>query len=171
MTTAALPLSDRARPVVRMVLAAALAVWALDGMFATGFCLTVSPTCTVVRTWQGVAGAVVGRPATFDGGLATFALGLAMHFTVALAWAALYWLAVSRVDALARLAATPLGATIVGAVLGAVVWCVMDFVVLPLTYNPPSPFGTPRWWAMLVGHGIVVGQPLAHGIHPRRVAG
>src|SRR5438270_283158 len=112
-----------------VVFAAAAAVWLLDGLFATGLCLSLSPTCTMVRTWQGVAGALVGRPATFDGGAATFLLGLAMHFTVALTWAALYALVLSRWDVLARLTATTAGAIAAGVVLGAVVWCAMDFVV------------------------------------------
>jgi hypothetical protein len=147
--------------VARRVLLAALAVWLLDGMFATGLCLSVSPTCTVMRTWQGVAGGVVGRPATFDGGAATFALGLGIHFAVALAWAALYGALVARWDGLARFTTHPARAVLVGVALGAVVWCAMDFAVLPLTRNAPTPFGTPGWWRLLAGHLVVVGPPIA----------
>ena len=145
---------------MRRVLAAAGAVWLLDGLFATGLCLSMSPTCTVMRTWQGVAGALVGRPATFDGGAATFLLGLAMHFTVALTWASLYALAVSRWNALARFTATTGGAVVAGVLLGALVWCVMDFVVVPMTLNKPTPFGTAAWWRLLAGHLVVVGPPI-----------
>src|SRR4051794_15761978 len=116
MSATALPLVVRARTGARSVLLAALVVWLLDGLFATGLCLSVSPTCSVMRTWQGVAGALVGRPATFEGGLATFALGLLLHFTVALAWASVYGAAVSRWDSLARLTARP-AAAIAGGVL------------------------------------------------------
>ena len=159
--TAVLSLPARARIGARPVLAAAAAVWLLDGLFATGLCLSLSPTCTVMRTWQGVAGALVGRPATFDGGAATFLLGLALHFAVALAWATLYALAVSRSDALARATATPVRALVAGVVLGAIVWCVMDFVVVPLTRNPATQFGTRAWWLVLAGHLVVVGPPIA----------
>ena len=165
MTTTALPI-PRTRLGARRVLAAALAVWVLDGLFATGLCLSVSPTCTVMRTWQGVAGALVGRPATFEGGVATFLLGLAMHFAVALTWAALYGALVSRWDALARLAARPVGAVLAGVALGAVVWCVMDFVVVPMTRNAATPFGTRIWWIVLAGHLVVVGPPIALLVRP-----
>ena len=165
MTTTALPL-PRIRLGARRVLAAALTVWLLDGLFATGLCLSVSATCTVLRTWQGVAGALVGRPATFEGGAATFLLGLAMHFAVALAWATLYDAVVSRWDTLARRTARPVGAALAGVALGAVVWCVMDFVVVPMTRNAATPFGTRNWWIVLAGHLVVVGPPIALLVRP-----
>jgi uncharacterized membrane protein YagU involved in acid resistance len=162
MTATALPLAPSpARVAGRAVLAAALAVWLLDGMFATGLCLSLSPTCTVARTWQGVAGALVGRPATFEGGAATFALGLLLHFCVALGWSALYALLVARWDALARFTARPANVPLAGAALGAVVWCVMNSLVVPLTRNAPTPFGTRVWWILLAGHLVVVGPPIA----------
>jgi uncharacterized membrane protein YagU involved in acid resistance len=161
MTATALPLPAPARVGARAVLAAALVVWLLDGLFATGLCLSLSPTCTVTRTWQGVAGALVGRPATFEGGAATFALGLLLHFAVALGWSTFYALVVARWDALDRLTARPAGALAAGAALGAVVWCAMDLVVVPLTRNAATPFGTRAWWILLAGHLVVVGPPIA----------
>ena len=166
MTATALPLdrSFSARVAGRAVLAAALVVWLLDGLFATGLCLSMSRTCTVVRTWQGVAGALVGRPATFEGGAATFALGLALHFAVALAWSALYALLVARWDALARFTGRAANAVAAGAAWGAVVWCTMNLVVVPMTRNVPTPFGTRAWWLLLLGHLVVVGPPIAWGV-------
>jgi len=168
MTTTALPLPGRARLGARRVLAAALAVWALDGLFATGLCLSLSPTCTVTRTWQGVAGALVGRPATFEGGAATFLLGLALHFGVALGWSTVYAAVVARWDALARRTARPAAALLAGVVLGAVVWCAMDFLVVPLTRNSATPFGTRAWWILLAGHLVVVGPPITLLVRPTR---
>jgi uncharacterized membrane protein YagU involved in acid resistance len=161
MTATALPLvSPAARVAGRTVLAAALTVWLLDGLFATSLCLAVSPGCTVMRTWQGVAGALIGRPATFQGGAMTFAFGLLLHFCVALEWSALYALLLARWDALARFTRRPANALLVGLVLGTVVWCVMDFLVMPLTRNPPTRFGTRAWWILLAGHLVVVGPPI-----------
>lgn len=160
MTIATVPLSVRARPGVAPVLTAAAVVWLLDGLFATGLCLSLNPTCTVSRTWQGVAGALVGRPAALAGGAAMVALGLALHFVVALAWAALYGALVARWRGLARIAASPGRAVAVGVAWGAVVWCTMSLVVVPLTRNTPPPFGTRIWWILLVGHLVVVGPPI-----------
>ena len=169
MTATALPLvPPAARVAGRAVLTAALTVWLLDGLFATSLCLAVSPGCTVVRTWQGVAGALVGRPATFRGGATTFALGLALHFCVALEWSALYALLLARWDALARFTARPANALLAGLALGAVVWCVMDFLVMPLTRNAPTPFGSRAWWLLLAGHLVVVGPPIALIVRRRR---
>lgn len=148
------------RPSLASVLAAALAVAVLDGLFATGLCMTLSATCTVARTWQGVAAALVGRDAAVRGGAATFALGLAMHGAVALTWAALFGLALARSDVLARAVATPARAALAGVVLGAVVWIVMNRVVVPLTLARTTPLWSRAWWILLAGHLVVVGPPI-----------
>jgi hypothetical protein len=42
------------------------------------------------RALQSIAGGLPGREATFQGGLKTAALGLALHFLIATTWAAFY---------------------------------------------------------------------------------
>jgi hypothetical protein len=37
----------------------------------------------------------------------------------------------------------------------------MDFVVVPMTRNPPTPFGTRGWWLVLAVHLVAVGPPIA----------
>lgn len=78
-----------------------------------------------VRLLQGVAGALLG-PATYDGGLATAALGLAMHFTVAYSATTIFYLASRRFPLLVRWAVPS------GLVYGAVVFLVMFRGVIPL---------------------------------------
>ena len=79
-----------------------------------------------VRMLQGIAGALLG-PASFQGGAATAALGLAMHFCVALtATAIFYWLS-RRIPAMVEWA-------VLSGLLFGVVWLlVMYRGVIPLS--------------------------------------
>jgi hypothetical protein len=170
MSAVPIPLVSRARGSVAVVLTAAAVVWLLDGLYATTLCLAMNPTCTVMRTWQGVAAALVGREAALGGGVATFALGLAVHFTVALAWTTLFWLAATRWEALARFTDAPARAVAVGMAYGVVVWCAMSLVIVPMTRGRATPFGTRAWWILLAAHLTVVGPPIVLLAHPRRAA-
>ena len=82
------------------------------------------------RLFQHIASALLG-PAAFHGGLATAALGLAIHYTITLFWAALFLLAASRLTFLTHYA------VLSGLVYGAVIYILMNYVVLPLTRLPP----------------------------------
>jgi hypothetical protein len=79
-----------------------------------------------VRVLQGIAEALVG-PASYRGGAATAALGLLMHFGVAFAATAVFFVLSRRFPALAR---WPVPA---GLLYGAAVWITMYRVVIPLT--------------------------------------
>ena len=54
-----------------------------------------------MRTFQGVAFALLGQD-SFSRGVASFALGLAMHFAVAFGWVAVYFGAYGALAALRR---------------------------------------------------------------------
>jgi hypothetical protein len=98
---------------------------------------------------------VVGRSA-YDGGAAAAALGLGLHFVIALAAAATFYLA-SRV--LPQLLKQPL---VTGPAFGLCVWAVMYYVVLPMTFNRPNTL--PAWPALtnqLAIHALGVGLPIA----------
>ena len=77
------------------------------------------------RVLRGIAEALVG-PASAQGGWATAALGLLMHFGVAFFWAAVFALLCRRFPALLRWSVPA------GLVYGAAVWIVMYRVVIPL---------------------------------------
>ena len=109
----------------RAVLYAGLLAGALD-ITAAAINLWVTAGRGPLWTLQSVAGGLYGRR-TFEGGYATAALGLALHFFIALTAAAVYYLAGRR---LRFLLARPLAA---GALYGVLVWLFMNFVVLPLT--------------------------------------
>jgi len=77
-----------------------------------------------------IAGCLVGVSA-LHGGLGMAALGLAIHYTITLFWATLFLLAASRLTFLTR------RAIFSGLCYGAIIYVLMNFVVLPLTRLPP----------------------------------
>jgi uncharacterized membrane protein YagU involved in acid resistance len=106
-----------------------------------------------IRVLQSIAGGVQGREA-FSGGWATAALGLALHFVIALGAAAVFCLAAAKLPNLLR------RVWISGLAYGAVVWLVMNAVVVPLSalrgrFPPAHP------WEGLVAHLFLVGLPIA----------
>jgi hypothetical protein len=119
---------------------------------------------------RGVASALWGRAAMTAGpGMA--AVGLAMHFTVALI-ATLIFYAVSR--RMAALRTAPLW--IVGPLYGVVVFCAMNYGTLPalswlrsLYLETPPRWPGPMTWRQLGIHMVCVGPPIAWGIRRRPV--
>jgi uncharacterized membrane protein YagU involved in acid resistance len=108
-----------------------------------------------LKILQGIAGALIGREAATEGGLATAALGLAIHFCIALGVTAVFY-ALSR--KLRFLVERP---WVAGPLFGAAVWLVMQLVVLPLTAAPPKSFPPPQWWVVFIAHLVCVGLPIA----------
>ena len=79
---------------------------------------------------QFIAACLIGIRA-MHGGVATALLGLAIHYTITLFWAALFLLAASRLGFLTR------HPVVCGLLYGGVIYIVMNFAVLPLTRLPP----------------------------------
>jgi hypothetical protein len=112
---------------------------------------------------QSVAGGLLGR-GTYTGGFATAVLGLAMHFTMALTVAAIFY-ALSRRFSLPR---NLLGVVAVGMLYGAAVFAVNNFATAPfpswvrsLYLHTPVLFKPPMGWSQLVIHLFCVGLPIA----------
>jgi hypothetical protein len=103
------------------------------------------------RTLQSVASGWVGRPA-FSGGMPMAALGLASHFLIAFIWATLFYAACRVFKPLAQ---RPL---IYGPLFGALVYVLMNTVVVPLS---AAPFKIPLVWTGLLVHVFLVGLPIA----------
>ncbi|MBI2511259.1 MAG: hypothetical protein HYV96_04730 [Opitutae bacterium] len=106
------------------------------------------------RMLQGIAFSLLGR-ATYEGGVATAALGLAIHTGVAFGAAALFF-ALYRGWALVR--AHWLAS---GVAFGAVFYVFMQLVALPLTRMPHQPFPPPNWVPIFVAHLTAVGPAIA----------
>lgn len=151
---------------------AILTGWLLCGV------LDISAAC--IQAWiqnsrtpaavlRGVASALWGR-AAMDAGAGMAAIGLAMHFTVALTWTLVFY-ALSRRVRFLRTA--PLW--IVGPLYGICVFGAMNYGALPaLSWLRSLYLHTPpRWpgsmsWPQLAIHMICVGTPIAWGVRRAR---
>jgi len=107
-----------------------------------------------VRILQSVAGGALG-PAAYQGGAATAALGLALHFVISYGAATVFALAALRLRFLTA------RALVSGVLFGAAVWFFMQLVVLPLSASPPKSFPPPAPWPVIVAHLTCVGPPIA----------
>jgi hypothetical protein len=159
MTTISAPV-HRAHPIrATTVVRAGLLAGILDIAATTLLEVVIKRDSTAVGVLQFVASALLG-PAAFTGGLATAAAGLLIHFTVALTWATVFALAAIVLPPLARV--RPRRAAIaVGLAFGALVWLVMDFVVLPLAGKDPASPSAVDFWHQLAIHMVCVGVPIA----------
>jgi hypothetical protein len=151
---------------------AILSGWLLCGVLdITAACVNawMQAASTPAQVLRGVASALWGRAAR-DAGAGMAAIGLAMHFTVALT-ATLVFYALSR--RLAFLRTAPLW--LVGPLYGVIVFCAMNYGTLPALSWVRSLYldSVPRWpgsmeWRQLVIHMVCVGLPIAWGVRRAR---
>jgi len=80
----------------------------------------------LIRMYQGIASGVLGAKA-FSGGVPAAALGLALHYMIALIWTTFYFLVYPKVSVIGTMRVTS------AAAYGVFVSCIMTFVVLPLS--------------------------------------
>ena len=119
------------------------------------------------RLLKGVAGGLLGRSAV-EGGFSTAALGLLMHFTMALTVAAIFYALSRRLPLPQKLS----GVVAVGLLYGAAVFAVNNFATAPflswvrsLYLHTPISFKPPMGWSQLVIHLFCVGLPIALVMH------
>jgi hypothetical protein len=109
-----------------------------------------------VRILHSIASGLLGKEAR-EGGAATAALGVVLHFTIAAGIVGVYFLAARRLPLLARRPWT------CGPLYGVAAYFVMQLVVLPLSAAAVG--GIPRAWPVLVNglliHALGVGLPSA----------
>jgi hypothetical protein len=116
------------RSAARAIVLTALIVGTLD--ITSAFVLALWLGSTVTRLLQFIASGALGQQA-FQGGMATAALGLLLHFVIAFALVTVFFAASRRVDFLWR------NAAISGVGYGLVVYAVMNLIVLPLSAARP----------------------------------
>lgn len=151
--------STRPRPVspVLAVVAGGLVAGVIDISYAClfwGLKAGVRPS----RIFQSVAAGLLGRPAAVAGGAATAALGLALHFGIALTVAAVYYAAARYAPALWRRSWT------YGSLYGVAVFGVMHYIVVPLSAaggNGVPPFDLLWDGLSIVVHAVGIGVPVA----------
>lgn len=146
------------RSTLSRVSGAGLLTGIIDGLFSSVLSVAFYDS-TVTRLFQGVASTLLG-PAALDGGLKTAAVGVLMHFGVALGWSAVFLFLLNRSSWLRGALRSRYGALKVASVYGPFIWLVMSLVVIPLLLKRP-PTITVRWWIQLIGHIPFVGLPIA----------
>ncbi len=137
------------RPAVKAILWGGLLAGAGDYSFAFiyyGWRLGV---------FQNVAGGLIGREAARAGGVPTCLLGTALHFLIALGWAAVFWGLGRRWPVLLR---HPVPA---GLAYGLVIYLGMNCVVLPLSALAVPLRLPPLWSWPAAAHLVLVGLPIA----------
>ncbi len=139
---------------------AAATVGLLDGLYVIVVFAILLHVVAAERIFQGIAHAVLG-PSAYAGGAWTTALGVVLHFLVALGWSCVWALVYESNEATRRFVAERGRAVTMGVAYGVFVWLAMRFLVLPLTHNPPSGSITARGSVLvLLAHVLVVGPPI-----------
>jgi hypothetical protein len=109
------------------------------------------------RLLQGVAAGWLG-PKSFDGGMATAALGLAFHFLIAFSAATVFYLASRHIAFMIR---SPI---VSGVLYGIAVYLVMYWIVMPLS-NFHGTKTVSSTIVAIITHIICVGLPISLVIH------
>ena len=122
---------------------------AVDGVIAFG-----REGLNPIQVLQYIASGLLGK-SSFEGGIATAAVGTILHFFIAFAAAAVYVVASRRIAALKR------QAVIFGLLYGAAVYFFMNYLVLPLSAVGHSPFKLGLFLNGVIGHALFVGVPIA----------
>jgi hypothetical protein len=137
----------------RIVLAGGLLAGALDLAWAAA--TSAAQGRQPSRTLQSIASGVLGS-AAYEGGRSAMALGVLLHFTIALGAAATYYLLGRRWPALHR------RYLVAGPVYGVGVYFFMQLVVLPMSRVPWKTEFTPQGLGLgLTAHILCVGLPIA----------
>jgi uncharacterized membrane protein YagU involved in acid resistance len=135
------------------VLAGGVLAGTLDILYACLF-WAVKADLPPTRIFQSVAAGLLGE-ASYRGGAATAALGLALHFFIACTMAVAYYLASRRWPVLTR---RPVH---LGIAYGFLLYMVMNYVVVPLS-TASAGSRDPLWITLTIAaHAFLVGLPIA----------
>ena len=136
------------------VLAGGLVAGTLDITYACVY-WAIRAAVPVQRIFQSVAKGVLGA-ATFKGGAPTAALGLFLHYFIAITMSVVYYLVARRVKALHQYAVT------LGAAYGLVLYGMMTYVVVPLSRAGGGSGGERLWIGLsILVHMFLIGVPIA----------
>jgi len=136
-----------------LVLAGGLVAGTLDIVYAWAFWALkrgVSPT----RILQSVAAGLLGQ-ASFEGGARTAALGLVLHYFIALSMAIAYYVVAGRWPLLWR------RPVLCGAGYGLLLYGIMNYIVVPLSAAGRGS-KDPLWIILSIAvHMVLIGVPIA----------
>jgi hypothetical protein len=136
-----------------LVLAGGIVAGTLDIVYACVF-WALKAGAPATRILQSVAAGLLGQ-AAFDGGASTAALGLALHYLIALSMSTAYYLASLRWPLLRK------RPWLCGAGYGLLLYGIMNYVVVPLS-RARAGSGDALWIALSIAvHVLCIGLPIA----------
>jgi len=134
-------------------MAAGLLAGVLDGLDAVVF-IGLMSGIPVVRVFQFIASGLIGMRA-FDGGIPAAALGVVLHFTIAIGAAATFYLLSLKLPILLQ---RPL---LCGPIYGIGVFAFMHYLVVPLSAAPRQPpLRVSSLLNLIFSHIFFVGIPI-----------
>lgn len=106
-----------------------------------------------IRMLQGIASGLLGQR-SFEGGMATAGLGLAIHFLIAFTAAAVFYAASRKLSSLTQ------HAVVSGLLYGIAVYIFMYWIVVPLAF-PTARYSISRDVTAVIIHIVLIGLPIA----------
>jgi uncharacterized membrane protein YagU involved in acid resistance len=106
-----------------------------------------------IRMLQGIASGLLGQR-SFEGGMATAGLGLAIHFLIAFTAAAVFYAASRKFSSLTQ------HAVVSGFLYGIAVYIFMYWIVVPLAF-PSARHSTSRDVTAVIIHIVLIGLPIS----------
>jgi hypothetical protein len=106
-----------------------------------------------IRMLQGIASGLLGQR-SFEGGMATAGLGLAIHFLIAFTAAAVFYAASRKLSFLTQ------HAVVSGLLYGIAVYIFMYWIVVPLAF-PTARHSISRDVTAVIIHILLIGLPIA----------
>jgi hypothetical protein len=110
-----------------------------------------------IRMLQGIASGLLGQR-SFEGGMATAALGLGIHFLIAFTAAAVFYAASRKLSSLTQ------HAVVSGLLYGIAVYIFMYWIVVPLAF-PTARHSMSRDVTAVIIHIILIGLPISLVVH------
>lgn len=159
MTSATLPFANRTAVPWSSIARATLIVGSLDICLALGVQFLATGGINLVRILHTIAAGLIG-PAAREGGAATAALGVGLHYLIAGIWTMLFAIALSRLPIVRTLTTTLPRQVMSGFIWGVIVWMGMNFIVLPLSRLHAMPRYTSTTPLMIAGHAVLIGLPI-----------
>ena len=135
----------------RAIFTAGLVVGVLD-IFSAFVIAGIKGTGSI-RMLQGIASGLLGQR-SFEGGMATAGLGLAIHFLIAFTAAAVFYAASRKFSSLTEHAAVS------GLLYGIAIYIFMYWILVPLVF-PTAHHSMSRDVTAVIIHIVLIGLPIA----------